>query len=134
MNVNKLLKLLTWILTWELWNLNILNIQSMVIKTNLMWPFCIRHHIDVHLDTLVAFVRTDAQKNLITHGLPLLCMATKNEFNCHRIDDWKFLVVIFDCQLSINTINFGHHPMILIALMVTKTHFQSKNFGCHPTI
>jgi hypothetical protein len=58
----------------------------MVIKTNLMWPFCIRHHIDVHPNMSIAFVRTDAQKKLITHDLPLLCMVTKNELNCHRID------------------------------------------------
>jgi hypothetical protein len=100
----------------------------MVIKTNLTWPFCIRRHINIHLDTSIAFVRTNTQKKLVTHELSLLCMATKNEFDCHKIGARNFSVTIVDCQLLIDTINFGHHPMILITLMVTKMHFQSPKF------
>ncbi len=121
MNVNKLLKLLTWILTWELWIFKFLNFQRVVIKTNFTWPFCIRPHIHVRPDTLVAFVMTNTQKKLITQELPLFCMATKNKFNCHRIGNQKFLVAIINYWLLIDT-------MIMIALMVTKTHFQSPKF------
>jgi hypothetical protein len=100
----------------------------MVIKTNLTWPFCIRRHIDVHPDTSVPFVGTSTQNILITHKLPLLCIVTKIEFNCHRIGNQKISVTTVDYRLLIDTIDFVHHLMILIALMVTKTHFQSPKF------
>ncbi len=61
--------------------------QSIVDKTNVMCPFCVGHHVNVHSDVLVASIMTDARKKKFTPQLPLLCMATKNGFNRYRISD-----------------------------------------------
>jgi hypothetical protein len=62
-------------------------LYSRVIKIDVMWPFCVKHHINVHLDMLVVFIKNNAQKKLITHQLPLLCVVAKNKFGHHRIGD-----------------------------------------------
>jgi hypothetical protein len=42
-----------------------------VVKIDVMHPFCVRHHIDVHLDTFVAFIRMDARKSWVILGLKM---------------------------------------------------------------
>jgi hypothetical protein len=39
--------------------------QSIVDKTNVMCPFCVRHHVNIHSDVLVASIMIDARKKLI---------------------------------------------------------------------
>jgi len=34
--------------------------QSIVDKTNVMCPFCVRHHVNIHSDVLVASIMIDA--------------------------------------------------------------------------
>jgi hypothetical protein len=40
-------------------------LYSKVIKIDVTWPFCVKHHIDVHLDVLFMFIKNNARKNLI---------------------------------------------------------------------
>jgi hypothetical protein len=51
-----------------------------VIKTKMMWPFCVSCHINVHPHALVTFVKIDVRIFFITHELFTLHMATKNAF------------------------------------------------------
>jgi len=46
--------------------------QIKVVKTNVMWPFYIEHHINDYPNTFVTSVRTKPQKKIFTLGLPLL--------------------------------------------------------------
>jgi hypothetical protein len=68
--------------------------SSKVIKTDVTWPFSVEHHIDIHLDASIAFVKIDIRKKFITPKLPPLCMVTKNEYNHHMISNeiFNFLV------------------------------------------
>ncbi len=98
--------------------------QNIVVKTNTMWPFCVRHHVDIHFDALVASITTDTQKNLITPQLPLLCIATKNEFGHHKISDqiFTFFITLFGDQ-KISITNF------LLPKLVTEFYsLLQKNF------
>jgi hypothetical protein len=38
---------------------------------DVMCPFCIKHHIDVHFDSLVLSINMDARKNSFSLRLPL---------------------------------------------------------------
>jgi hypothetical protein len=48
--------------------------------------------MNVHLNTLIASIKTNAQKNIFTPQLPPLCMLTENGFSHQKIDNWNFLV------------------------------------------
>jgi hypothetical protein len=52
-------------------------------------PICIGRHVGVCHDVSVMLVKIDVRKNFNTCRLPLLCMATINKFNHHRISDQK---------------------------------------------
>ncbi len=67
----------------------------------MMWPFWVKCHVDIHFDVSI---RTDTRKHLLTFGLPLLWVVTKNKFqslilqwpkffSCQACSDRKFLVV-----------------------------------------
>jgi uncharacterized membrane protein SpoIIM required for sporulation len=66
-----------------------------VVEIDATQPFCIGHHIDIYHNMLVTFVKTNAQKNFITFGLPTLCMAIKNGSNLG-------LAIEFSTFLSLN--------------------------------
>ncbi len=61
--------------------------QNIVVKTNMMWPFCVRGHFNICSNALVPSITIDARKKLITPKLPLLSMATENGFGHHKIID-----------------------------------------------
>jgi hypothetical protein len=50
----------------------------MVVKINMMRPFCVKHHVGVHFKASVMFTKTNAQKKLIASKLPhyVWCEAT----------------------------------------------------------
>ncbi len=82
-----------------------------VVKTNMMKPFCVRHHVDVHVDSpLVAFVKTNTQKKFITPKLSPLCMLTKTRFDRLAIGDWvfNFPITKLDDQTFWSS-TFNHH-------------------------
>jgi hypothetical protein len=54
------------------------------------WSLCIKHHIDVHHDALIASVKIGEQKKFITPGLSPLRMAIENGFSHHKICDYIF--------------------------------------------
>jgi hypothetical protein len=33
--------------------------ENIVVKTNMMWPFCVKGHVDIHFDALVASITID---------------------------------------------------------------------------
>jgi len=70
---------------------------------NMMWPFCVKRHVDVHLDTSITSIKMDIGNFSLTIRKPPLQVATKNKFwslimwqpkNFHHkpCGDWKFLV------------------------------------------
>jgi hypothetical protein len=59
--------------------------QIKVVKTNVMWPFCIEHHINDCPNTFVTSVRTKPQKKFFTLGLPPLCIMTKMDLVATRL-------------------------------------------------
>jgi hypothetical protein len=59
--------------------------QIKVVKTNVMWPFCIEHHINDCPNTFVTSVRTKPQKKFFTLGLPPIMYHDQNGFGCHMI-------------------------------------------------
>jgi hypothetical protein len=69
------------------------NVEKMIIrvvKIDMTWPFCIRHHTDVCPNVSIVFVKTNTQKTIITFELPSLCLASKNKSGCHKIGDQIF--------------------------------------------
>jgi hypothetical protein len=64
--------------------------SSKVIKINVTWPFCVEHHIDIHPNASIAFVKIDIGKKFITSKLPPLCMVIENECNHQRIGNGIF--------------------------------------------
>lgn len=60
-----------------------------------MWPFCVDHHVGIHLDISNASIRINAGKKFITFGLPLLCVVIEKRFGHHRSNDQilNFLVI-----------------------------------------
>jgi hypothetical protein len=75
-----------------------------VIKTKMMWPFCVGRQINIHLHTLVTFVKIDARNVFMTPGcshyvwqLKMHSIATRLEtkiFLLLYIRDQNFLVAI----------------------------------------
>jgi hypothetical protein len=65
-------------------------LKTKVVKTNVIWSLCIKHHIGVHHDASIASIMINARKDFITPGLPPLCMAIENGFNRHKIRDRFF--------------------------------------------
>jgi hypothetical protein len=61
----------------------------MVIRIDVTHPFCVKCHIDIHLD-----VEQNARNVFLTLGLPPLHIIIENGFNCHKINDKKFLVTM----------------------------------------
>jgi hypothetical protein len=75
--------------------IKLLSLFGKVVKTQMMQPFCIGHHINVRPNMSITFVMTNAQKKFITFELPPLCMMTKTRFGHHRIGDQ-----IFNCLVT----------------------------------
>jgi hypothetical protein len=69
-----------------------ITLLGMVIKTNVMWPFSIEHHISICPNTSVASIKTNTRKKKIPPELPPLCMATKTKFSRHKIGDQKISI------------------------------------------
>jgi hypothetical protein len=65
------------------------------------WPFCVKHHINVHLDVLVMFIKNNAWKKLITHELPYYVWWPKIELVAIRL-----AIKIFNHQILITTIDY----------------------------
>ncbi len=91
-----------------LWNVGnpFFTLKGRVVKTNVAWSLCIKHHIGVHHYALIASIRIDAWKNIITLGLPPLCMVIENGFSCHKIHDQIFNFHVIEIFWSPT---FGHH-------------------------
>ncbi len=70
----------------------------------------------------VMSIKLDAKKIFHTFGLPLLCMATKNRFDCHKIGDWNR---IQSPQLWITTIG----DQIVFWSFQQKIWVDQNNFG-----
>jgi len=75
-----------------LWNVGtpFFTLKGRVVKTNVTWSLCIKHHIGFHHDASIASIRIDAWKDFITLGLPPLCMAIEDGFSRHKIHDQIF--------------------------------------------
>jgi hypothetical protein len=63
-----------------------------VIKTKMMWPFCVGCHINVHPHTLVTFIKIAARNFFITPGFFTLRMAIENAFSHHKIGNQKISI------------------------------------------
>jgi hypothetical protein len=71
--------------------------QSIVDKTNMMCPFCVGHHVNIHSDVLVASIMTNARKKFNLHP-SCLCYV------------WQPKVDSIAIELVIENI-FGHHKI-----------------------
>jgi hypothetical protein len=71
-----------------------ITLLSRVIKTNVMWPFCIERHIGICPNTLVASIKTNTRKKKIPPKLPPSCMATKQNSVTTRLVIKKFQSLI----------------------------------------
>ncbi len=99
-----------------------------VVKTEMMQPFCIRHHINVRPNVSITFVTTNAPKKFITFKLPPSCMMTKNRFGHQRIGDQ-----IFHCHVT----ELGNQKKFIAnfwspQLMNNFFQFAQKHFGSYP--
>jgi hypothetical protein len=88
-----------------------------VVKIDVTWPFCVGHHVNIHLDVTiisVTFNKVDVWKIFTTPRLfryvwqlKMDSIATKlaneNEFCHHRIGDLKFSLANFWSP------TFNHH-------------------------
>ncbi len=54
--------------------------QGKVVKTNVMWPFCVKCHIGIHLNAFVVSNWMDVKTFSLTFEQPLLQMAIDNGF------------------------------------------------------
>jgi hypothetical protein len=104
-----------------------------VVKTEMMQPFCIRHHINVHPNVSITFVTINAPKKFITLRLPPLRMMTKNRFGHHRIGDQIFHCLVTELGNQIFLIaNFWSPQLMNIFFQFAQKHFGSypNNFNC----
>jgi hypothetical protein len=90
-----------------------------VIKTDMTCPFYVRHHVNVHPNAFITFVKMDTRKSLIILGLPPLQLATKNKF---------WLPILWQPK------NFGHQACddqkIFVATRLAIENFSSPFFRC----
>jgi len=91
-----------------LWNVGnpFFTLKGRVVKTNVTWSLCIKHHIDVHHDASITSIKIDAWIYFITPGLPPLCMAIENGFSHHKIHDQIFNFHVIENFWSPT---FSHH-------------------------
>ncbi len=61
----------------------------MIIRFDVMHPFSIRYHIDICLD-----VKQNVRNVLLTFGLVPLHIMIENGFDCHKINEKKFLITM----------------------------------------
>jgi len=93
-----------------LWNVGnpFFTLKGRVVKTNVTWSLCIKHHIGFHHDASIASIKIDAWKDFITLGLPPLCMAIEMDLVATRFTT-KFSIPmslkIFGHQLSVTIVN-----------------------------
>ncbi len=110
-----------------------------LIRMDVIHPFCVGHHVIVHLNALVFFIKTNAKKKKkkitkTTHGH----MVTENEFSCRNFKNWKFSIIkpmtIETCllpflrQLHI----FGHYLCGNQIISITKLCWVIKTITCIP--
>jgi hypothetical protein len=91
---------------------------SKVIKTNMMCLFCIKCHINVHLDAFVTFISLDVGKSWVILGLLLLWLTTKNKF--------RLLIMLRPKSFGHQSCN--HQKQFVIALTIE--NFPSPSFWC----
>jgi hypothetical protein len=91
--------------SYFLFMINSIRLKSMatkVIKMDVTCPFCIKHPIDLCLNTLVLFIKTNAIKFSFSMGYPLntwqpkmdlviAILMIENEFDHHSNDNQIFL-------------------------------------------
>jgi hypothetical protein len=61
----------------------------MVIRINMMHPFCVRYHINIHLD-----VKQNVRNFFLKLGLAPLHIMIENGFDYHKINEKKFLITM----------------------------------------
>ncbi len=61
----------------------------MIIRIDVMHPFNIRYHIDICLD-----VKQNVRNVFLTFGLAPLNIMIENGFDCHKIDEFFFLITM----------------------------------------
>ncbi len=61
----------------------------MIIRIDVMHPFSIRYHIDICLD-----VKQNVRNVFLTFGLAPLHIMIENGFDCHKMNEKKFLITM----------------------------------------
>jgi hypothetical protein len=56
-----------------------------VVKTNVIWPFCVTHHVGVRFNALNMSIRIDIRKNHFHSGYPHYDGKPKIDFSCYHI-------------------------------------------------
>jgi hypothetical protein len=94
-----------------------------------MCPFCVNCHVNVYLDTLVSFVRTNTRKYSFSLRLPFGCMATKNKLGYCNNDNRKLLInkgMVIENVWSSNLWQpkiFNHHWNFSVSILLTTKVF-----------
>ncbi len=61
----------------------------MVIRIDVMHPFCVKYHINIPLD-----VKQNVRNFFLTLGLAPLHIMIENGFDCHKINEFCFLITM----------------------------------------
>jgi hypothetical protein len=91
-----------------------------IIKTNVTWSFCIKHHICFY--TSITSIKTNARKNF-TPELPPLQLTIENEFGHCRMATKKFQLPILE-RLKFDH-QFSNNWIFSVSILVVTKNFWS---------
>ncbi len=64
-----------------------------LIRMDMIHPFCVGHHVIIHLNALVLSIKMNAKKKSIFTRVAHGHMVTKKEFSCHNYNNQKFSII-----------------------------------------